>query len=271
MGRANRTLAAVAITLAGCTAQVLPAATPVTPIALRLYATSAAAPLLANVTAAYSRANPGVRFDVGIGEYNRLEDRLFDGEIGYFLSNHLPLDRPARPLWAAPIGQDGIAIVVHPDNPVAELTTERLREIYQGWSRRWIMVGGTDRPIAPITYGAGSGMRAEFETLIMGSRPTTPHAEMVPNPAAMILAVSRQPDAIGYVPLHDVEATVRALPIDGVPPSAQAVLEQRYPLRSILYIVGREEPQDEAMRAFIAWLQSPPGQAVVAQGYVPLG
>ena len=69
--------------------------------------------------------------------------------------------------------------------------------------------------------------------------------------------------------------SVRALTLDGAAPTLDNVYENVYPLRSIIYVTGRQEPSaedelEQHYRAFIGWVQSPEGQALVAQHYAPL-
>jgi phosphate transport system substrate-binding protein len=271
MRRGGRTLFVMAFTLVSCSSQILPAATPTsqTPTALRLFATTSTLPLLNNLTTAYTRLNPSIRFDVSTGNYDALVERVRNGEAPYFFSNHLPADGEARDLWAAPVGQDGIAVIVHPSNPVPGLTTTELRDIYQGWTTDWKEVGGSDSEIVVVSREDGSGTRAEFESLVMGTRRTTPTAQVAPSSSAMVTSIARTPESIGYVSMSYLNSSVRALEIDGVLPTHNNIYDNTYPLRSIIYVVGLQEPERD-YRAFIAWVQSQEGQAIVARTHAPL-
>lgn len=268
MGRARRTLAIVAFTLVSCSAPVVPVATPTTEvIPLRLYATNATLPLTSDLTMRYYQANPAIAFELASGNYAALLERLLAGEMPYFVSNHLPLEDDLA-LWAAPIGQDGIAVIVHPDNPVTALSTGQLREIYQGRIEDWAAFG-FDAPVTVFSREAGSGTRAEFELLVLGDRPITPSAQIAPSSEAMVRSVARTPGGIGYVSMGFLNDRVRALMIDGVSLSQSSVAANIYPLRAFIYVVGQEEPETD-FRAFVAWVQSPEGQAVVGQHAAPL-
>lgn len=261
----KRALAIVAITLVSCSTQVVPASTPTSnTTALRVYATTATLPLLNDLISQYARANPTITFDMQSGNYEITLERLLAGEAVYFLTNHLPLD-----LWAAPLGQDGIAILIHPSNTMTGLTTEQLRRIYQGHIANWRDLGGDDRDVIVISREAGSGTRAEFERLVMGERRTTQSAQIAPSSAAMVASVARQPGSIGYVSMSYLDDTVRAVPVDGIELTANSVYTNEYPLRSTLYIAGLAEPQDY-YREFIAWAQSLDGQAAVGRRYAPV-
>ncbi|MCC6803227.1 MAG: substrate-binding domain-containing protein [Anaerolineae bacterium] len=273
MGRASRTLAAVAFTLVSCSTQIIPAATPTTNVtALRLYATTSTIPLVRVLTTHYSRLNPSISFEISTGDYGAMVREVMRDESAYLITNHLDDDSP---LWAAPIGQDGIAVIVHPDNNLARLTTAQVRLIYQGWTERWSDVGGRGGDILVISRENGSGTRAEFEGLIMGARRTTPIAQIAPSSEAVVASVARQPDSIGYVSMSYLNDSVRALALDGAAPTLDNVYDNVYPLRSIVYVAGQHEPSaddplEQHYRAFIGWIQSQDGQTLVGREYAPL-
>lgn len=267
MGRTRRTLAIVAFTLVSCSSQVVPASTPTTDaITLRLYTSSATMPLTNDLTRGYTWIQPTISFDLIVSNYDQIIDLITDENPAYFVTNHLPVESI---LWGAPIGQDGIAIVTHPDNPVTNLTTEQLRRIYQGRIVNWQDVGGLDIPITVVSREEGSGTRAEFERLVMGERRTVQSAEIAPSSAAVIISAGREPGSIGYVSMSYLDASVRAVKINNIDPTLENVYMNTYPLRATLFIAGLNEPQNE-YRAFIAWVQSLEGQAVVARRYAPL-
>jgi phosphate transport system substrate-binding protein len=267
MGRARRTLVIVAFTLVSCSNQVVPASTPTTDaITLRLYTSSATIPLTNDLTRSYTQIQPSISFDIITGNYERVVDLITEENPAYFLTNHLPIESA---LWGAPIGQDGIAIITHPDNPVINLTTEQLRRIYQGRIVNWREVGGLDVPITVISREQGSGTRAEFERLVMGERRTIQSAEIAPSSEAVVVSAGREPGGIGYVSMSYLDASVRAIHVDDIAPTLENVYLNTYPLRATLFIAGLNEPQNE-YRAFIAWAQSLDGQAVVARKYAPL-
>lgn len=276
MGRARHTFVAVAFTLVSCSTQITPAATPISQLtSLRVYATTAATPLLYDLTSAYrQQQDPQAVFELASGSYATMAERILREDGSYFFSHHLPddIDSPQSPFWAAPIGQDALAILVNPSNPALGISLDELRTIYAGRIQRWDSVGGNDEPIVVVARDESSGMRAEFEALVMGGQATSPAAQVVPSNQAMAETIARLPGAIGYGSLSDLSPQVSALPINGVIPSADTVYDRTYPLRLTMYVVGRSEPREDLpdMRAFIGWVQSPAGQTVVAQRYTPL-
>jgi phosphate transport system substrate-binding protein len=272
MRHARRALMIVAASaLVSCGGPPNPATTPtlnealLNTDAIRIYATTSTLPLVNDLTNGYGGFNTELQlsFETRSGNYRTMLERLLNGEMPYFVSNHLPADSP---LWGVPIGQDGIAVIVHPQNTLPGLTLDQLRAIFQGQVNNWMDVGGADLPMTVITRENGSGTRAEFEDQVMGSRPTTGRALIAPSSAAMIASVAETPGAVGYVSLAYVEPRVRPLALNGVVPVSSSISASSYPLRTMLFVVGLEEPHG-MYRNFIGWIQSPAGQAIVARQY----
>lgn len=270
MGRTRRAIAIVAFTLVSCSNQTIPASTPTTDAAiLRLYTTTATVRLANELTYSYSQIRPSVSFDIIESNYQAVLDHVLAEQSAYFLTNHLPAPDETA-LWAAPIGQDGIAIIAHPDNTVHGLTMSQLRDIYQGRITNWSDVGGNDQPIRVFTREEGSGTRVEFEQLVMGDRQTTRSAMIAPSGKAMMLSVMRESNGIGYVSMSYLDSSVQALALDDTALTSDTVYDNTYPLRSTLFIAGMQEPQDAEYRAFIGWAQSPVGQEIVQRFHAPM-
>ncbi len=269
MHRAKRTLAIMALTLASCSAQIVPASTPTIDTAiLRLNGTSATLPLLTDLTRSYAQIVPNVRFEINMTNYASAVSRAFSDDPIYFLTNHLPPPEESA-LWGAPVARDGIAIITYPGSGVDNLTAEQLRAIYQGRITNWAGVGGPRMPIIVISREDGSGTRAEFERLVMGERQTTQTAQIAPTSSAALASVARQPGSIGYVSISYLNASVHPVSVNGVTPTQANVAQNLYPLRTTVFFAGPTEPEG-ALRAFVGWIQSPDGQAIVARRYAPM-
>lgn len=269
MRGAKRTLAIMALTLASCSAPIVPASTPTIDAAiLRLNGTTATLPLLTDLTRGYARIAPTIGFEISVTNFAAAVDQALSGDAIYFLTNHLPSPEESA-LWGAPVAQDGIAIITYPGSGIRNLTTEQLRGIYQGRITNWASLGGPRLAITVISREDGSGTRAEFERLVMGERQTTQTAQIAPSSSAAVASVARQPGSIGYVSISHLNDSVQAVNVNGMSPSQANVSANLYPLRTTIFFAGPGEP-DGALRAFIGWAQSPEGQAIVAQRYAPL-
>lgn len=269
MKPARRTLAIVALTttLVSCSNQPLPATTPTTVAPpVRIHATTAVSPLIADLTTAYVDTGNLAEFDVQASNYQRLLGQLYNGDIPYFMTNYLPLDQP---LWAAPVAQDAIALIAHRDTGVEDLSLEQLRLIYQGRITTWDAVGAAPGDIVVFSREGGSGTRTEFERMVMGYRLTTANARVASSSQEMIERIASVPGSIGYVSLGYINDQVTVLQIEGVRPDVSSVMRNTYALRSTVYVVGLEPPEAEYLR-FLSWVQGPEGQQVVGRRYAPL-
>lgn len=163
------------------------------------------------------------------------------------------------------VARDGIAIVVHPSNPLAALDLEQLRRIYSG----------ADHKFQVLSRESSSGTYAYFREAVLGKVPYAREVRLMPSTAAIVLAVSQDAPAIGYVGLgYAREAGVKVVPIKkdaqapAVLPDAGTISSGRYPLSRELHVYTRGLPAGLA-RDFIAFALSPAGQRVVEEaGYV---
>lgn len=265
--RAKQTLTIMAFaTLFGCTSN-LPASTPTTDmILLELHSTRSTQALTRELAQAYQDTRPDFDFDLYTDTYANLISQLHSGQISYFISGFVPSNDS---IWAAPIAQDGLVMITHVENPVSNLSAEDVRRIYGGRMPNWELLGGDNQEIIVLTVDTNTDTFSVFERLVMGHRPITANAQVVPNLGAMLAQVSEFPGSIGYVPMSMVQNSVRTLSIDGITPTQISVTNNEYPLRSTIFVIGRQEPQDH-YRAFLGWIQSKQGQAIVSASHVAL-
>jgi phosphate transport system substrate-binding protein len=161
------------------------------------------------------------------------------------------------------VARDGIAIIVNPANPVNDLTSQQLAQIFRGDTVSWGKVGGSKEPIALIDRGAGSQLRRSLEDLVLGGEEVAAPAKVASSSAEMLDAVQSRPTAIGYVTLRKLEPGVKALRIDGVEMSRPTMLSGRYPLARSFYLVVHMKSSPVAER-FIEFVLSKQGQDLFA-------
>ena len=152
---------------------------------------------------------------------------------------------------------DGLAVIVHPDNPVDDLSMEQIAAIYIGEITNWSEVGGEDSPIAVIGREAGSGSRGAFED-IMGISDEAVHDQELTSGGAVITAVATNPFAIGYASLSAVGDTVRAISVEGVSITEQTLMDGSYPVaRPFIMLTQSGTPLSPAAQAFLDFVLSP--------------
>ena len=168
---------------------------------------------------------------------------------------------------------DGLVLVVHPLNPVANVTTAEAQALYNGRIESWDGVGGPQQAVALIGRERGSGVRLLFfERVLVEQRPSI-NAVIRPDNASLLDAVAAEPGAVGYTMLGAASGRddVAPLNLDGIAPTPNSVGTQNYPLTVPLYFVAPTEPAGPGtggmLRAFLAWLQSDEGQMILGEKY----
>lgn len=173
-------------------------------------------------------------------------------------------------LRAQMIGSYGVAIIVNEANPVKNLKPSQVRALFTGKTSDWSKVRGAAAPVNVYTLGSNTGARAGFQTLAMRGDQYSPAAQALPDYAALIAAVAKDPNAIGYADMGPLPTGVRALLINGEPPNSVAIYEQVYPYANSLFlytVLGRETP---AAKQFIRHALSRNGQRIIQKaGFVP--
>jgi len=177
-------------------------------------------------------------------------------------------------LWSVEICKDGLAVIVHPSNPVSGLSLEQVRGIYTQEITRWNTFGGRDAKIHIITREEGSGSRDAFASLVMDGREISPRAIVQASNGAVRQLVSDDPNAIGFISLglvEEGEKLVKALSLEGVAATRENILSGVYSLsRPFLFVAG-ETPHGPAMD-FIEFILSAEGQRILtAEGLITLG
>jgi phosphate transport system substrate-binding protein len=178
------------------------------------------------------------------------------------------------------VAGDAIAVIVHPDNPVQQLTLQQLSDIYTGKIKNWQEIGGEHRPIVLLSRESNSGTYVYFlENVVrLGKKSDLLFSSdtlLMPSSEGISVEVRQNPNAIGYDGLGYVtpDQKVIAVAKDGkaphVLPSKETVTDGSYPIARALYMVTPDVPSDE-VKAYLDWVRTE-GQVMVAQlGFVPL-
>jgi phosphate transport system substrate-binding protein len=170
---------------------------------------------------------------------------------------------------ATTVARDGIALVVHPSNPLNDLSPDAIRNIYSGQTSDWQRLGGRAKPITVITREEGSGTRSAFEDLVMNKRPITASALVQDSTGAVRQMVSSDPAAIGYISIGLVDGSVKALRLNGVAATEASIDSGAYPLVRPFLFVLRGQPDAQTQR-FITWVSSPEGRELARrEGMLP--
>jgi glucose/mannose transport system substrate-binding protein len=153
------------------------------------------------------------------------------------------------------LGLDGIAVVVHKNNPVNALTKQQLADIFSGKTTDWSQVGGTAAPIYLYAPDENSGTLDTFRSIVLGHRPLSTRASRFEDSAKLSDAVAIDPAGIGFIGKSFARDT-KILGISetgGKPllPNAFTVATGDYPLSRRLYLYRPADPQNKWTRKFI--------------------
>ena len=170
------------------------------------------------------------------------------------------------------IAFDGIAIVTHPDLELPSLSIDEAKRIFGGEITNYAELGGLDAEIIVVSREEGSGTRAAFDELVLES--SEPEMEMTETAilqqsnGQVRTTVATTPFAIGYLSFGFLDESINLVEINGFPPTVDNVLAGNYPVFRPLNLTSDGDP-DELSQAFLDFILSPNGQAIIAEDYIP--
>lgn len=178
---------------------------------------------------------------------------------------------------------DALAVIVHPDNPVRDLSIRQLSDIYTARITNWKEVGGKDEPIVLLSRETNSGTHVYFleEVVRRGDKENTdifaPQTLLMPSSVGITSELRRNPNAIGYDGLGYVdehhEKIIHIAVDDGDPhvkPTVESASDGSYPIARPLFMYTAGEPTG-ATREYLDWILGDEGQDIVLSlGFVPL-
>lgn len=218
---------------------------------------------------AYRKRRPDVFVSVQGGGSTAGVRAALEGAAQIGLSSRALTPAESSRLTAVAVARDGIVLVVHPENPLRDVTLAQLRALYSGKVHAWSSLGGRAVQITAITREEGSGTRAAFEQLVMAGQ-TIANSTLVQDSAGAVRQmVGSDPAAIGYISIGLVDATVKALRLNGVSGSEASIDAGEYPLvRPFLFVLPRV--RDRRAAEFLAWVTGPEGHRLLRQeGLLP--
>ena len=169
------------------------------------------------------------------------------------------------------LAYDGIAVIVHPSNPVKNLTVEQVQKIYLGEITNWSEVGGEDAEIAVVSREDGSGTRGAFEEIVDFEDALRADALIKDGNGNVQVTIAETPLAIGYVSFTFIDETVKGLLVEGVDPTVENVLNNTYKISRPFMIIYHEENLTDAAKAFLAWIDTDDAKEIIAEkGAIPL-
>ncbi|MES1945330.1 phosphate ABC transporter substrate-binding protein [Salinisphaera sp. PC39] len=243
---------------------------------LTLAGSSTVAPLADEIGKRFESEHPGVEINVQAGGSSRgiADARRGLVDIGTASRALAPSESD---LVAHTIALDGIALIVHEDNPVSSLTQAQVRDLYTGAVGKWAAVGGEQAPVTVVNKAEGRATLAVFLEHFDLAGPDIQADVVVGHNQQAIKTVAGNRHAIAYVSIGTAEyeaahgSPIRLLALDGAAATSENVRGGRYPLVRELNLVTRPNPSGLA-KAFIDYARSPAVQDLIKQlHFIPAG
>jgi phosphate transport system substrate-binding protein len=233
---------------------------------------------VAQVTAeAYMKLHPGVNISLSGGGSGNGIKALIDGSTSIATSSRFIKDKEVKlaqekGVYPVPhrVAIDAIVPIVHPDNPVADLSIEQLSMIYQGKITNWKEVGGKDLQIVVVSRDTSSGTYEVWEEKVLHKAKVSPKAQLQASNGAVVQTVSKNRYAIGYIGLGYMNDSVRGITVNGIEATAATALSGAYLVARPLFMFTNGWPTG-VVADFITFVVSRDGQELVRkEGFVPL-
>jgi phosphate transport system substrate-binding protein len=232
----------------------------------------------------YQQINPKIQITYGLDPNGKPSDgenirptgssgglkNLIKGTVTMAASSRpLKPDEAKAGIKLVPIARDAIAVVVGINNSFkGGLTTEQLRQIYQGQITNWSQVGGADKPIKVYNRGAESGTKDFFKEQVLLGNAFAPDSNNFKtwerDETTAVLRVLAD-DGIYYASVFQAQGQeeIRVVPIEGIDPLNRDTIKKKvYPLSRDLYLAIPDKTSPEA-KQFIEFTRSPQGQQLI--------
>lgn len=233
---------------------------------------STVAPILGEIAKRYESLHPDVRIDIQTGGSSRgLQDaRSGLADIGMVSR---ALKEQETDLIPFTIAIDGLALIVHADNPIAELTRQQVIDIYVGKIDNWSELTGADEKIVVVSKAEGRSTLELFLEYFDLKSPEIQADIIVGDNEQGIKSVAGNPFSIGYVSIGNAEydikngVPIRMLSLDGVPATRESVAAGRFPIRRELNLVVSKPPEGLSLD-FLTFARSAEVREILESFYV---
>ena len=236
-------------------------------------------PVMQKAGEAFMASHPDIQLSISGGGSGNGIKALMEGQCNIAMSSRDMKDKEKEACKAkninpvrTTIAVDAIVPVVNPGNPLKEITSEQLKDIYAGKITNWKEVGGKDGKIVVVSRDSSSGTFECWNELIMKKERVAPSALMQASNGAVVQAVAKNPNAIGYASLSSVKDSVKALTVGGVAPTEDTVKDGSYVIQRPFVLVTKtgETLSANAQKFFDFALSAEAAQYITTAGAVPV-
>ncbi|KHK03627.1 PstS family phosphate ABC transporter substrate-binding protein [Desulfovibrio sp. TomC] len=255
---------------------LLMASTALADTSIKVDGSTTVLPIMQKVVEAYMKAHPDVKISVSGGGSGNGIKALIDGATDIAMASRaiepkeidLAKSKNITPTQTV-CAIDAIVPIVNPANKLGEITLAQLKDLYMGKVTSWKDLGG-EGPVVVISRDTSSGTYETWEGLVMKKERVFPGALMQASNGAVVQAVSKNKNAMGYVGIGYLDASTKGLKVDGIEPTPENAKSKKYPISRELYIYTNGAPAGAA-KGLVDFLLSADGQKLVKEaGFVPL-
>lgn len=164
------------------------------------------------------------------------------------------------------IAYDAIAVIVHPSNPIKNLSVMDLREIFSGKVAKWKNVGWSNGgDIQVISQDPGRGTYVSWKKFVMGPNDhITLAAKLYLDNAMLVKAVAENPNAIAYLStIQANEYKSNIISVNDIYPSLEAITKCKYPICRELQLLIRPNSAPEIQKLIEYCLAVNKGQKII--------
>jgi phosphate transport system substrate-binding protein len=218
----------------------------------------------------FMKKNPKVKIFVsGSGSGNGIK-ALLDGTTDIADSSREAKDKEIAAgkgkgitITAHKIALDGIVPIVHPSmKTLSDITTDQLRDIYNGKIKSWKELGGPDRPISVVSRDTSSGTYEVWEEKILKGDKVKADALLVASNGQAVQTVAQNKFAIGYIGIGYIDKSIKVLKVNGKTATANTVRDGSWPIARPLFMYTNGKPAGTIAK-FIDFMLSKDGQKIV--------
>jgi phosphate transport system substrate-binding protein len=239
---------------------------------IRISGSNTSLPLLRIMARAYENEHPDVEIAFLPGAHSK-------AGIQGVMSGNLDIggvSRPLKPEESTPtirykaISNDGLVIAANKSTTVSDLTTDQIKNIYNGTIQNWKEVGGRDASIVILDRAEDESAKIILRQYVLGDLVVTGQATVLFLETDMIKAIQNTPNSIGYLSLGyalSEKPTIKVLKLDGVEPSVTNIYNDTYKMVRPLAVVYKSDASAQA-KEFVSFMLSKDGQGVMEKnGY----
>ncbi|MBI5204077.1 MAG: substrate-binding domain-containing protein [Nitrospirae bacterium] len=159
------------------------------------------------------------------------------------------------------------AVMLHPKNPLNNLTLKQVSDIHNGKITNWKQVGGQDKPIALVFRDHCRDMDEPVRKVLGIKGPVAKKAIIVKTDKEVVEYVEKFPGAIGIAPrIFAQEAKVKIASVDKIAATPENTEKGLYLLKGDLYIITKGQPEG-LTKKFMDFVLSNDGQTIIGKNF----